>query len=151
MENNIVTSERFGKAEILSIVNKAVACVQEGEVDALSVYLQCKALSKIAEDTMKAIEGSAIVEAEKFGKNAVLKGNVHCDMVESGVKYSYEHSADWQELQTKINALKEHQKLVENALKVANPTTPYLDKATGEFIEYPAPKQSKTTIKVTFK
>jgi len=88
-------------------------------------------------------------KAQSYGKRELADNfNAKIEVKETGVKYDYSNSHDWQAAQEKGKQAEEVRKAIETRLKTATMNAPYIDILTGEEITGIG-KSSKTTVVVT--
>ena len=117
--------------------------VESGSMDPLKAYIKLKKLSKIFDDAISQIQGSALTEAKKHGKSFEFFG-AKVDVKEGAAQYDYKGVPQWAALSEKIKG-------VEAAAKqrALNPNIIMADAETGEEIEPAMVSYSKETIAIT--
>lgn len=150
MDNaELIQSLEWTKTNIENTANAILSSVKDDGMNPLKLLVQLKAMQKVIEKVSDELNDLALDEAEKYGKNEKVFGAT-INIRESGVRYSFDHSAKWCMLTQELKNIKEKIKQVEDGLKSASEGNPYFDDCSGELIYTPAPKASKTTIAVTF-
>lgn len=139
------------KKQIETFVERICYEVEEGNENPLKLYVQVKALEKAIGDIKSRIEEMAVNEAEKYGERGAF--GVYGAMLqikETGIRYDFSGSEEWKHANDVVEAAKEAMRAVEKRLKTATRNSPYFDPISGEEITG-IPKESKTTVTVSFK
>ena len=147
-------SELSNKEKIQSMTKSVKSMVLEGEVNALDVAITLKGM----EDFTKALRGDALIqdatleELEKHGGKTVVFKGAKFSIKDMGVSYDYSECGDptWDDLNEKMNVLKEKIKAREEFLKSIQGSVTIVDADTGEVSTvYPPVRRSKTGYAVT--
>lgn len=137
-----------GKREIQDFTEQVKYNVMNGFVEPLQLLSTLKKIEKTIEILLKDSDISDVfLDAMKETKSVNEYGCLF-EITETGTKYDYSSSSEWEEYEKKINDLRTQQKAIETRLKTATATTPYVDSVSGELI-MGIPKSSKTTVKTT--
>ena len=103
------------KAFSQGIIDKA----NDGEIDALDVYIQTKIMTEYAAQVGKGLKELAEVEAAKYGKDDNNMYGCTVEQTSGATKYSYDHDEPWAEIQNEINLLVFKRKAREDLMKSA--------------------------------
>lgn len=128
------------KEKIAQIAHQISEPTLNGEEDPVEMYIKIRALQEILKQAEKNIKEVALVEAEKYEKNA-SKFNISFEYMNG--RRNWDYSSD-----TRYNELRRDLKDRENFLKTLK--EPVADPETGELIQPIIPKCSKDTIKIQF-
>ena len=141
-------------ASVKAMAENLISAVNCGEVDPLRLQVFFAAVEKMAKAVKDAVRESSVDEVlsrSDDGKSCKV-ACAKIEVAETGVKYDYSVIPSWQNVQRKIDALKELQKQIEGKAKFASEKSPYIDcdTETGEQTEIVAiPRTSTTAIKIT--
>ena len=141
-------------ASIKAMTENLINGVNNGEIDPLRLQVFFAAVEKMAKAVKDAVRDNSVDEVlsrSDDGKSCKVAG-AKIEVAETGVKYDYSVIPSWQNVQRKIDALKELQKSIEGKAKFASESSPYIDcdTETGEQTEIVAiPRTSTTAIKIT--
>lgn len=128
-----------------SFVERLVGQVLGGNADPLEVeVLMCRmeqVIKKYRND--KRVQEAVLNEAEKYGQKTFGFRNAKVTIKETGVKYDYSASCDWQQAKAEADKAADTLKAIEDDLKKAREIHPYLDRISGELITC-IPKSSTT-------
>lgn len=150
----IPTIVKTGKADIQAMALNIAKLVRNGDEDALSVLIKCKAIKKACEDAERMIENAAFQQADYYESKLFNVGGAEVQVKESGVKYNFSELGhkQYDELCAEIDRLSAEKKRIETILKAHPDVWVETDINTGETYEVkPCVKSSKTTLAVTFK
>lgn len=150
----IPTVIKTGKADIQAMALNIAKIVRDGDEDALSVFIKCKAVKKACEDAERIIESEALNQADFYGSKTFNVGGAEVQVKECGVKYNFSELGHrkYDDICSEINRLTDEKKRLETILKAHNSVWVETDIETGETYEVnPCVKSSKTTLAVTFK
>jgi len=119
--------------------------VEDGNEDALKVFILLKELEGVVKDSLEQIKESAIKEAKNYGKTFEVFG-ASVTVKEGAGRYSYKHIPIWSKLE-------EERKVIENAAKqrALNPSLIMADAATGEEILPAQITYDRESISITLK
>lgn len=155
MENLILKQGELATiASVKAMTENLINGVNNGEIDPLKLQVFFAAVEKMAKAVKDAVRESSVDEVlsrSDDGKSCKVAG-AKIEIAETGVKYDYSVIPSWQNVQRKIDALKELQKQIEGKAKFASEQSPYIDcdTETGEQTEITAiPRTSTTAVKVT--
>lgn len=155
MENLILSQQELAtSAAVKAVSERLINALQDGEGDPLKVQIFLTAVEKVAKavkDGIRELCVDAVASRADNAKSMTLAG-AKIEIAETGVKYDYSVVPSWQNVQRKIEALKELQKQIEGKAKFASEASPYIDcdTETGEQTEITAiPRTSTTAVKVT--
>lgn len=141
-------------------VSETVATLQsmivEGEVDALSAWINLSRMAKVIEDVKKSprVRDAALGVFSRYGQRSTVIGDCTVEEKEAGVKYDFSECGDavLANLTTQRAELDCRIKEREKMLKALPGKTVMVDEATGEVLTLSPPfKTSKTTLQITFK
>ena len=141
-------------ASVKVMTENLINAVNNGEIDPLRLQVFFAAVEKMAKAVKDAVRDNSVDEVmsrSDDGKSCKVAG-ARIEVTETGVKYDYSVIPSWQNVQRKIDALKELQKSIEGKAKFASEKSPYIDcdTETGEQTEIVAiPRTSTTAIKIT--
>ena len=141
-------------ASVKAMTENLINGVNNGEIDPLKLQVFFAAVEKMAKAVKDAVRDNSVDEVlsrSDDGKSCKVAG-ARIEVTETGVKYDYSVIPSWQNVQRKIDALKELQKSIEGKAKFASEKSPYIDcdTETGEQTEIVAiPRTSTTAIKIT--
>ena len=128
-----------------SFVERLVGQVLGGHADPLEVeVLMCRmeqVIKKYRAD--KRVQDAVLNEAEKYGQKTFNFRNAKVTIKETGVKYDYSASCDWQQAKAEADKAAETLKAIEKRLQTASGHAPYTDITSGELITC-IPKSSTT-------
>lgn len=155
MENLILKQNELATAaSVKAMAENLINGVNNGEIDPLKLQVFFAAVEKMAKAVKDAVRDNSVDEVlsrSDDGKSCKVAG-ARIEVTETGVKYDYSVIPSWQNVQRKIDALKELQKSIEGKAKFASEKSPYIDcdTETGEQTEIVAiPRTSTTAIKIT--
>ena len=155
MENLILSQQELATAaNVKAVSERIIDAVYDGEIDPLKMQVFFSAVEKVGKavkDGIRDLSVDEIIKRSNDGKALGVAG-ARLEIAETGVKYDYSVIPSWQNVQRKIDALKELQKQIEGKAKFASDKSPYIDcdTETGEQTEITAiPKTSTTNVKVT--
>ena len=138
------------KQEIKTFHSLVKQALMEGRIMPLELLSNLKTIEKTVKDILSDNDISdEFIRSMQSAKRHEAYGCLF-EEVETGVKYGYDVSSDWNEVNEEIKLLEEKRKAIESRLKTASVKCPYLDTTTGEAI-LGIGKSSKTTIKLTLK
>lgn len=155
MENIILSQQELAtSAAVKAVSERVINALNEGEGDPLKVQIFLTAVEKVAKMVKDGIRELCVDAVESRADNAksMTLAGARIEITETGVKYDYSVIPSWQNVQRKIDALKELQKQIEGKAKFASEQSPYIDcdTETGEQTEIIAiPRTSTTAVKVT--
>ena len=141
-------------ANVKAVSERIIDAIYDGEIDPLKVQVFFSAVEKVGKavkDGIRDLSVDEIIKRSNDGKTLGVAG-ARLEIAETGVKYDYSVIPSWQNVQRKIDALKELQKQIEGKAKFASEKSPYIDcdTETGEQTEITAiPRTSTTAVKVT--
>ena len=141
-------------ASVKAMAENLIKGVNNGEIDPLKLQVFFAAVEKMAKAVKDAVRDNSVDEVmsrSDDGKSCKVAG-AKIEITETGVKYDYSVIPSWQNVQRKIDALKELQKSIEGKAKFASEKSPFVDcdTETGEQTEIVAiPRTSTTAIKIT--
>ena len=141
-------------ASVKAMAENLINGVNNGEIDPLRLQVFFAAVEKMAKAVKDAVRDNSVDEVlsrSDDGKSCKVAG-AKIEVTETGVKYDYSVIPSWQNVQRKIDALKDLQKSIEGKSKFASEASPYIDcdTETGEQTEIVAiPRTSTTAIKIT--
>ena len=141
-------------ASVKAMTENLINGVNNGEIDPLRLQVFFAAVEKMAKAVKDAVRDNSVEEVlsrSDDGKSCKVAG-AKIEVAKTGVKYDYSVIPSWQNVQRKIDALKELQKSIEGKAKFASEASPYIDcdTETGEQTEIVAiPRTSTTAIKIT--
>ena len=141
-------------ANVKAVSERIIDAIYDGEIDPLKVQVFFSAVEKVGKavkDGIRDLSVDEIIKRSNDGKTLGVAG-ARLEIAETGVKYDYSVIPSWQNVQRKIDALKELQKQIEGKAKFASEKSPYIDcdTETGEQTEIVAiPRTSTTAVKVT--
>ena len=141
-------------ASVKVMTENLINAVNNGEIDPLRLQVFFAAVEKMAKAVKDAVRDNSVDEVlsrSDDGKSCKVAG-ARIEVTETGVKYDYSVIPSWQNVQRKIDALKELQKSIEGKAKFASEKSPFFDcdTETGEQTEIVAiPRTSTTAIKIT--
>lgn len=150
----IPTIVKTGKKDIQAMALNIAKLVRDGEEDALSVLIKCKAVKKACEDAERMIENAAFQQADYYESKTFNVGGAEIQVKEAGVKYNFDEVGhkQYNEICAEIDRLNAEKKRIETILKAHPDVWVETDINTGETYEVaPVAKSSKTTLSVTFK
>lgn len=128
-----------------SFVERLVGQVLDGYADPLEVeVLMCRmeqVIKKYRND--KRVQEAVLNEAEKYGQKTFSFRNAKVTIRETGVKYDYSASCDWQQAKAEADKTADTLKTIEERLRTASDHAPYTDIISGEQITC-IPKSSTT-------
>ena len=145
---------KTGKADIQAMALNIAKLVKDGDEDALSVLIKCKAVKKACDDAERMIENAAFQQADYYDSKTFNIGGAEIQIKESGVKYNFNELGHkgYDEICAEIERLTNEKKRLETILKAHPDVWVETDINTGETYEVkPCVKSSKTTLSVTFK
>lgn len=155
MENLILSQQELATAaNVKAVSERIIDAIYDGEIDPLKVQVFFSAVEKVGKavkDGIRDLSVDEIIKRSNDGKTLGVAG-ARLEIAETGVKYDYSVIPSWQNVQRKIDALKELQKQIEGKAKFASEKSPYIDcdTETGEQTEITAiPRTSTTAVKVT--
>lgn len=140
------------KGEIASFKEKILNEIDDGNIDALKIHIQLKALESLIKGIVDTPRYKVYLrdEAEKNGKSFEKYGaKIEC--VEVGTKYNFSQCGhlEYNDLCEKIKELNTKKEEFETLLKAIKTVTPFI--VYGEAVElYPPTKTSISSVKVTF-
>ncbi len=94
-------------------VDQLVQDVQDGNADALAVFIELKRLSSQVESAIKQIKDEAVDEANKYGKSFEMQG-AKITVKSAATRYKYDHIPEWKQHKEQLKAIEE---LAKQALK----------------------------------
>jgi hypothetical protein len=124
---------------------------ENGNLDAMDVYLRCTAMQKALEAIKSSLQGAATEEAAKYGKNFEKK-SYEIKIGEVGTKYIFDNCNDPILVQRDLAAKNAKSQLDDRQkfLKSLKETLRVVDEETGEsFVVNPPVKTSTTSLIVT--
>jgi len=128
-----------------------IQAVQGGEISALAVLVQLRAMAQASERILKEIDKNIMSEADKYpGTTFEFMGN-KITKAEHGTKYDFSNCGDpkWYELKAKEQLLKSSITQRETFLKALKAPISLLDEASGEVATITPPtKKSKSGLNV---
>lgn len=155
MENLILKQDELATtASVKAMAENLISAVNNGEIDPLKLQVFFAAVEKMAKAVKDAVRDNSVDEVlsrSDDGKSCKVAG-ARIEVTENGVKYDYSVIPSWQNVQRKIDALRELQKSIEGKAKFASEASPYIDcdVESGEQTEIIAiPRTSTTAIKIT--
>ena len=139
------------RKEQIKEFNRQLKCnLMGGYVEPLKLLAQLKSMEKCLSEFLKDKEVSDVfLDSMQGDKNRQDYGCLF-EVCETGVSYEYNVSSEWSEIEDKIKALRDEQKLIETRLKTASAKTPIVDSVSGELI-YGIQRSSRTIVKTTLK
>lgn len=149
-----ILSPNSGKEEVSSLVQQIVSNVEDGNTNALEVFIHLHKLAKVAEDVRSKIMDAALSEAAKHGGKGSSAFGVDFSVAEAGVRYDFSETndpilAEILEKETEIKAKKSER---EKFLKSLPGKLPIVIEETGELVEvFPPIKKSSTVLKISLK
>lgn len=155
MENLILSQQELAtNAAVKAVSERVINALNEGEGDPLKVQIFLTAVEKVAKAVKDGIRELCVDAVESRADNAksMTLAGAKIEITETGVKYDYSVIPSWQNVQRKIDSLKELQKSIEGKAKFASEKSPYIDCDTedGTITEITAiPRTSTTAVKVT--
>jgi len=124
--------------------------LMSGREEPLKLLAKLKYIEKCVSDFLKDDEVYEVFTDAMNGDKRFEGYGCVFETAETGTKYDYTGSSEWNEFENSIKEIREQQKSVETRLKTATSKTPYVDSITGELI-FGIPKSSRSSIKVTLK
>ena len=149
---NLLTADR---SELAVMASRVVESVDDGNADALDVFIMAKKGQKVFEAILDGLKGKVTLQGETSKYN--------CDLREqaTGVKYAYNGCADpeWNDLEEQLSSIQLRMKAREaflKGLKGAKEIDEVIDENTGEVMYpsatvYPPAKTSGLSVIVTVK
>jgi hypothetical protein len=137
-EHNLVPANtldftQINKAALGSVSGAVVERVENGDEDALEVYIKAKAIQEVAGNIIKAVKEQATDEAEKYGKGDSKMLGCEFIVKNGATRYSFDHDETWVELTRKIDELAKLRKAREKDMIEATKYAELTDK-DGEVI-----------------
>lgn len=130
-----------GIKEITNTITSVVDSVKNGILDPLDAFAVFRELEKKFNEAKKEIDELAISEAEKYDKT-FQRGSIQFTRVDGRKTYDFSNIQEW------VKA-KEHLTKIEAKYKqVANTDFSVLDESTGEILEKPIIKISKSSLAI---
>jgi predicted NodU family carbamoyl transferase len=128
--------------DILVTLQAYAQDVEEGKVNALSAYVEMKALSELIGSMMDNLKDQAIEERRKYGKEEVIKNGYKIELANGRKIWKYDSSQRWQQ----INA---QRKTYEELMQKAYAGAQIADAETGELIPAAELSFASDTIRLT--
>ena len=142
------------QTEIDVFSDSVIKSVKDGEVSALKVLIQLRAMDRASKRILKEIEQDYITEADKHpGSRFEFMGNA-IEKAELGTKYDYGHCCDpiYSRLLQILESAQRQIKDRETFLKAIKTPINIVDEETGEVCRVLPPLKTSTTgLKVTIK
>lgn len=107
---------KITKSALKATAENIVALVDDGEKDAIEVYVQAKALEQTAKAMQDGVKVWAIEEAYKYDKSKGSYAGVSFSLKHLPNKYSYDHNPEWVRLSAEIESLSVRKKLLEQQM-----------------------------------
>lgn len=144
---DLIRIDSITKQDIESKATKIIEDVEEGNIEALPVLLQCRAYDRFIKSVLKGITDQATREASDY---TVKEYEGVTFQVTTGSRLlDYDQDMEYQLLKSKLDARKEKLK---DAQKAHDKGNVMIDSETGEKIEVVGYKsESNPTVKVLFK
>lgn len=150
MNNDIIKDVNLTSKQVVAdIISNTIARVESGELNPLSVAVQCAGIDKISKAVREKVLDMALDEAYKYSGKTIEAFGAKIEIKESGVKYDYAVSSEWLRLEEERQRIVEQQKALETRMKTASPKSIFFD-ADGTEISV-VPKSSKTTLAISLK
>ena len=142
------------QTEIDVFSDSVIRSVKEGEVSAIKVLIQLKAMEKATGRILNEIKENYLTEAEKHPESRFEYMGNQIEKAELGTKYNYDHCGDpvyrfhLQQVESATISLKNR----EAFLKALKEPITIVDEMTGEVVTIVPPLKSSTSgLKVTIK
>lgn len=128
-----------------TFVEMLVNQVLDGNVDPLEVEVQMCQMEQVIKKyrSDRRVQEACLNEAEKYNQKSFDYKNARINIRETGMKYDYTISHDWQEANARTEEAKEAQKAIQKRLQTVTKNAPYIDITSGE--EITAIQKSSTT------
>lgn len=144
------------KSQIASFSKQIVESIEDGNINAFEVLLQCKGLEKLIEDLLPKIREHILKEADNYPEKSFFFEGALMEKTEAGTKYDYAKTGCpiWEQLDVDANTAIERRKDREAFLRTikAGDITKAVDPSTGEEVTLkPAPKTSTSIVKVSLR
>ncbi len=123
---------------IQQIYNDAV----DGEIDALTAYIQLDAIEKEAKRFKEQIQEMAVSEADKYGAKTFQFNGYEIQRRAAAGRWKFDHISDWQGKQFELKEIEEKHK---QAFKMAEKGDTYITEG-GEVVEPAQYTPGKETI-----
>lgn len=153
IEKIVGKNQQMTKTSALELANQLIEQIEEGDKDPLTVLGTLQFISIAVDEALSRIRKIAVPELEKYGKEnqkGIVKNGITFRVKETGVRYNYESTAIWNELNEAEKAINEKKKELEARLKLLKSKETILNEETGEMIElFPASKSSTTTVEIS--
>ena len=91
--------------------------VLDGAVEPLSVYLDLRALKAACDEALKAIEGTVMDEAKKYGKKTFSFGGFSWTLNDGRKTYKFDHIEDYRAKKEALKAVEERAKKAAEAME----------------------------------
>ena len=145
----------FTKTAQKEAVDRLVAQVTEGEIDAVETFIKAKSLYETLGAFLKdkGVVDTTISECEKNGREGALYNGARMIVAEAGVRYDFSVCKDpkWSDLAAQKATIEAQLKERETFLRAIPGSQTIVNEETGEVVTvYPPAKTSSTTVKVTF-
>lgn len=132
------------KQQVSSFVDRVKEEINSGNREALEIYSIFKTFDEIARK-LKDTLSENIMHDIQHEEDVFQAYGFDIQKVEVGVKYSFDHDANWKSYQDKIDAIRDEQKEYEKIMKATKVVM--VDPETGEEVQ-PAIKRSTSFIKM---
>lgn len=149
----MLQSAGLTKAAKQTLTESIVQSVRDAD-DKLVPWAQLKTIEAAIEEAKKELRADIVDFAEKYEKGPFMHRGASFEVKDAGVKYDYTGCGDvvWNELNTKMEKLKEELKERELYLRSLKGRTPCVDEDTGESWDaYPPVRKATTTVEVKLK
>jgi len=141
--NFFEVSKKETVPNILTSIDTIVNKVDLGELNGLDAFSLFKKLEKAFTDAKKTIEGVALDEAEKFGASTFESNGQKYELRNGASRFSFDHIEEYAEKKAELKQLEEKYRIAykNNQLNLSS-----LDESTGEVLELPIVKVSKSSL-----
>lgn len=139
------------KSNVAVFVSQLEKQIQEGELSAIELKSLASFLAEIVKNigNSHVVREKALNEFNNYGEREILVHGHKITQRETGTRYDFTGSEAWNELQERINALKEQQKDIEQIAKATKHKTYWVSEDGEELEVMPVGKISTTNLVIT--
>lgn len=138
------------KTNVQSFANQIVFEYKTGNKNPFDYLGELEFISQAIDKAKSEIRELLIDELHLYADKTKTKNGIQFKLKESGVKYDFTLTEQWNELNSELEQMKSQMKDLETHLKSLKTKQTMVNESTGELIElFPPIKSSKTTIEIT--
>lgn len=133
MENNEIqfNKDNITKERIQGLVDIMAAEVENGDKDALEIFILIKAMNEISKKALAALSSYALDEADNHGQKTFNFHGVEVTIKEGATRYKFDHIPDYVAAKAELKKIEERHKA---ALKNSELQITGVENLTGEII-----------------